>query len=84
MKKNGKGTQCTIIWYFNLKMLHVDSDIISSALADIESEYGKVPIMAITWVKIQKYLGMTMDYSSSGKVKLSMVNSIRNILDDIP
>ena len=30
-----------------------------------------------------KYLGMTIDYSSPGKVIFSMVEYIRNMIDDI-
>ena len=34
--------------------------------------------------KTHEYLGMTIDYSSPGKVMLLMVNYIENMLDDIP
>ena len=65
-------------------MLHVDSNIVSGVLADIDSEYGKIAETTITWGKIQIYLGMTIDYYSPVKVMFSMVNYIRNILDDNP
>ena len=54
-------------------MSHVNSGIISSVLAEIDSEYGNISKITITRGKIQKYLGMNMDYSSPGKVKFSMV-----------
>ena len=54
-------------------MSHVDSNIISSVLADIDSEYRNIVKMTITRVKINKYLGMTINYSSPGKVIFSMV-----------
>ena len=65
-------------------MSHVDSDIISRVLADTESEYGNIVKMTITRVNIHKYLGMTIEYSLAGKVKLSIVGWIGNILDDNP
>ena len=40
--------------------------------------------MIITRDEIHKYLGMTIYYSSTGTVKLSMVDYIGNICDDIP
>ena len=65
-------------------MSHVYSNIVSSFLSDIDAEYGKIEKMTITCGKIHKYLWMTIDYSSRGKVILSMVNYIGNILNDTP
>ena len=39
--------------------------------------------MTIKWGKIHKYAGMTIYYSSPGKVKFSTVNYIANMLGDI-
>ena len=64
-------------------MSHVDSDIVSRILANIDSEYRKIVKMAITRGKIHNYLGITIYYSSSGKVNFSMVDYIGKILDDI-
>ena len=66
-----KGKQCTIPWHVdNPKVSHVDSDIISSFLADIDAEYGKIAKMTITWGKIRKYLSMTIDCYSPEKAIL--------------
>ena len=40
--------------------------------------------MTITWGKIQKYLGVAIDYSFPGKGTFSMVNHIVKIIDSIP
>ena len=40
--------------------------------------------MTIMWGKIHKYLGMTIEYSSTDKVIFSMINYIGKMLDDIP
>ena len=40
--------------------------------------------MTITRGKVHKYLGMTIDYSSPGKVILSMINYIGKMFDNIP
>ena len=63
-------------------MSYVDPEIVYSVLSDIDSEYGKISKMTITRCKIHKYLGMTIGYSSPGKLILSMVEYIGNIFDD--
>ena len=40
--------------------------------------------MTITWGKVHKYLGRTIDYSLPGKVIFSMIDYIGKMLDDIP
>ena len=40
--------------------------------------------MTITWGKVYKYLGMTIDYSSSGKLIFLIINYVGKMLDDIP
>ena len=60
-------------------MLHVDSKIYSGVLADIDAEYRKIAKMTITRGKIHKYLGITIDYSSTGKLIFSMVIYILKI-----
>ena len=77
--------QCTILWHVDyLNTSHVDPVVVSSVLADIDAEYGKIEKITITQGKVHKYLGMTIDYSSPGKVIFSMINYIGKILDDIP
>ena len=39
--------------------------------------------MTITWGKVHKYLGTTIDYYLPSKVKFSMINFIGKMLDDI-
>ena len=63
--------QFTILWNFDdLKTSHVDPAVVSGVLSDIDTEYGKIEKMTITRGKEHKYLGMTIDYSSPGKVIL--------------
>ena len=62
MKKNCNDKQCTILWQFDdLEMLHVDYNIVSIILADIDVEYGKFVKITLTRGKIHKYLGMNID-----------------------
>ena len=43
MKNIVKVKTCTILWHVdNIKMLHVDSNVVSSVLSDIDAEYGNI------------------------------------------
>ena len=54
--------KCTILWHVNeLKTSHVDPVVVSSVLADIDAEYGKISKMTITPDKVHKCLRMTID-----------------------
>ena len=77
--------QCTILWHVDyLTMSNFDPAIISSILADIDAEYGKISKINIMRGKLHKYLGMTIDYSSPGKIIFSMISYIGKMLDCIP
>ena len=79
------GKKCTIIWNVDdLNMSHLDSDTVSSVLADIDAEYGNIAKMTRTRGKIHKYLGMTIYHSLPWKVIFSMFNYIGTIIYDIP
>ena len=65
-------------------MSHGDSDIVSSLLSGIDSEYGKISNMTTTRVKMHRYPGVTIDYSSTGKLILSVVNYMGKVLNDTP
>ena len=65
-------------------MLHVDSEIFSTAISDIDPEYGNMAKTNITWCKTHKYLGMTINYYPPGKVILSTVYYIGKMIDDTP
>ena len=85
MKKIVKVKQCTILWNFeDLKLLHVDSYIVSIIFSGFDAEYENISKMTITRGNINEYLRMNIDYSFPGKAKFFMIDYIENILDDIP
>ena len=54
--------QCTVLLHVdNLKMSHVYSDIFSSVIDDINTEYGKNVKTIPTQGNTHKYLGMIID-----------------------
>ena len=77
--------QYNILWLVDdLKTSHVNPGVVSGVLGDIGAEYGKIVKMTITRGKVHKYIGMTIDYSSPGKVIFLMINYIGKMLDDVP
>ena len=62
MNKIVNDKPCPILCHVDdLKMSHVDPEIVSIVHSDIDAEYGNIVKMTIMRVKINKYLGMTMD-----------------------
>ena len=85
MNKIIDSKKSTILWHVDdLKTSHFDPAIVSSVLTDIDAEYGKIAKMIITWGQVHKYLGMTIDSSSPGKVIFSMIYYIGKTIDYIP
>ena len=53
MNKIVKGKKCNILWHIDyLKVFHVDCDIVSTLISDIDTEYGKFAKITITQGKI--------------------------------
>ena len=79
------GKQCTIIWHVDdLKISHVDPEVVTAVIEGLKSEFGKEAPLTITRGKIHEYLGMTFDYSLRGKVKITMIDYIKKMLAELP
>ena len=77
MNKIIDNKKCTILWHVDdLKTSHFEPAVVSIVLSDIDAEHGKIAKMTITWCKVHKYLEMTIDYSSPGKVIFLMIDYI--------
>jgi hypothetical protein len=50
----------------------------------IEMEFGKEAPLTKTQVDLHKYLGMTINFSATGKVKFSMIEYIKDMLEGLP
>jgi hypothetical protein len=83
--KTINGKQCTILWHVDdLKISHVDAKVNTAMIKLIDSEFGKEAPITVTRGKVHDYLGMTLDYSVKGKVKIKMIDNLQKILDDLP
>jgi hypothetical protein len=67
-----------------LKISHIDSAAVSTVIRMIDEEFGKEAPITVTRGKVHDYLGMTLDYSTKGKVNIKMVDSIEKMLVDLP
>jgi hypothetical protein len=82
-QKTLAGTQFTVTWHVDdLKFSHVSSDEVTKTIEWLKSIYGKD--MWVPRGKTQDYLGMDLDYSNEGEVKITMINYPKGVLDDFP
>jgi hypothetical protein len=79
------GHQCTILWHVDdLKISHVDPAIVTEVIEKLEAIFGSEAPLTKTRGPIHDYLGMTLDFSKKGKVKFTMIDYIKGILEDLP
>ena len=79
------GSQCTIGWHVDdLKISHMDGNVNREILAILQQEYGKEAPIPSTTGKVHDYLGMTIDYSTPGKVVFRMEDYIDCLLSECP
>ena len=83
LNKSINGSQCTIGWHVDeLKISHVDGNVNQEILAILQREYGKEAPIPSTTGKVHDYLGMTIVYSSAGKVVFRMEDFIDRMIDE--
>ena len=76
------GKQCTIGWHVdNLKISHIDLEVVDDILNKLDKRYGKEAPMVTTRGKIHDYLGMTLNYNIGGKVQITMFEYIAKIIE---
>ena len=68
----------------DLKISHVDGNVNCKILTILQQEYGKEALIPCTTGKIHDYLGMTIDYSTPGKVVFRMNDYIDCMMNECP
>jgi hypothetical protein len=61
----------------------VDPEAVTSIIGLIDKEFGKEAPITVTRGKVHDYLGMTLDYSTKGKVHIKMLDSVAKMLQDL-
>ena len=79
------GKQCTVGWHVDdLKISHQDSQVVDDILHKLNGRYGKESPLVVTRGRVHEYLGMKMDFTTPGKVILSMPDYIDTLTKEIP
>ncbi|CAJ1955064.1 unnamed protein product [Cylindrotheca closterium] len=50
----------------------------------LNMRYGSIKVYTIVRGKMQRYLGMTLDFLVKGKLKICMDDYVKNMLEDFP
>ena len=83
--KTINGRQCTIIWHVDdLKISHVDKKVVEDVIKLLNEKFGRESPLTTTRGRVLEYLGMTLDYSTKVKVKISMYDYIDKLLTELP
>jgi hypothetical protein len=81
--KTINGKQCTILWHVdNLKISHLDENVVSSIIEVLNERYGKITPLVVTRGKIHDYLGMTLDFSTDKGCIVRMDDYVESVLDE--
>jgi Reverse transcriptase (RNA-dependent DNA polymerase) len=79
------GAQCTILWHVDdLKISHVDKAVVEKMLSLLGEVFGKEASLTICHGNIRDYLGMRINYSTKGKVRITMFDYVENVLSEAP
>ena len=68
VNKTVRGKQLTIVWHVDdLKISHMDKEVVSAMIDALNEKYGKTPSgvetpLTVKRGKVHEYLGMTIDY----------------------
>jgi hypothetical protein len=89
--KTINGKQCTIVWHVDdLKISHVDPKVVTIMLNLLDGKYGQEIVGGIrapitfTRGKKHEYLGMLLDYTETGIVKIDMQDYVKKVLLEMP
>jgi Reverse transcriptase (RNA-dependent DNA polymerase)/Zinc knuckle len=79
------GKQCTVLWHVDdLKMSHVQDDVLETLVDQLNDRYGKIAPLTVTRGTTHDYLGMTLDYGVPGQVTIRMDDYVEDILSEVP
>ena len=68
----------------NLKISHVDHNVVTNVISQLEAEFGVEAPLPIMRGKIHDYLGMVLDYTIDGKIQIKMDNYVTTVLEEAP
>ena len=79
------GKQHTVSWHVDdLKGSHIDPKVNDEFQEWLQKEFGQIKDVAGTRGKRHVHLGMTLDHSTPGEVKVDMIDCVRDTIEDFP
>jgi hypothetical protein len=67
------GKQFTVVWHIDqIIMSHADEKEVSRLITWLKSIYGED--MRVSRGRVRDYLGMTLDFTNKGKIKVTMID----------
>ena len=79
------GRTMTISWHVDdVKISHKDPKVVTEFVDWVKKVYGKEREVKVSRGKRHFYLGMWLDYSEEGKVKIDMKDYIRDMVKEFP
>ena len=83
--KTVNGKQCTILWHVDdLKISHVDPQVVTDVISQLDGKFGKEAPLTITRGKIHDYIGMSIEYDNANSVQITMIDYIKSMLGELP
>jgi Reverse transcriptase (RNA-dependent DNA polymerase) len=83
--KTVNGTQCTVLWHVDdLKISHVERKVVENVLGLLDKVFGKEAPLTVNHGMKHDYLGMQLDYSTKGKVMVTMFDYVEGMLAELP
>jgi hypothetical protein len=77
--------QCTIIWHVDdLKISLQDPEVVTNVIQKLTKVFGNESPLTVRRGKVHDYVGMSLDFSETGKVIVSMQDYINGILSEVP
>ena len=85
MNKMVNGKQCTVLWHVDdLMVSHVEQAVLDDLVTKLNDRFGShLPVVA-QHGDVHDYLGMTLDFSDTGKVKIIMDDFVQKLLSELP
>jgi hypothetical protein len=84
--KTINGKQCTVVWHVD--DLKISPKVVTTILNLLDAKYGQEIVagkrapLTITRGKLHDYLGILLNYSERGYVKLDMTAYLKKVLDE--
>jgi hypothetical protein len=71
------------VWHVDdIKMSHIDEKEVSKLITWLKSIYGKD--MRVSRGRVHDYLGMTLDFTNKGEVKVTMIDYLKGVINNFP